>query len=181
MVKSDKLLILDLDETLIYATAEPLIRNHDFMIDRYHVYVRPHVSHFLEACLNLFTVGIWTSATADYAEEAINHIFGNPSRLAFVWSRERCTRRLDTESQEIHFVKNLKKVRQLGFSLDQVVIVDNDPHTFADNYGNGIPIIAFHGAPDDDELPRLLKYLEYLASVENIRKVEKRGWRQRSI
>ena len=39
--KSDKLLILDLDETLIHATPVPLAMPANFQFDRYHVYKRP--------------------------------------------------------------------------------------------------------------------------------------------
>jgi NLI interacting factor-like phosphatase len=44
------LLILDLDETLIYATEEPLQRVPDFIIGPYAVYRRPYLTEFLTSC-----------------------------------------------------------------------------------------------------------------------------------
>jgi hypothetical protein len=41
-----QLLVLDLDETLIFATETPLNRSADFLIDRFHVYKRPFVDEF---------------------------------------------------------------------------------------------------------------------------------------
>lgn len=42
-----KLLILDLDETLFYATEEKLDREPDFVVGQYFVYKRPFVGLFL--------------------------------------------------------------------------------------------------------------------------------------
>jgi len=46
------LLILDLDETLIYATETALDRPADFSVYGYHVYRRPHLDAFLATCAN---------------------------------------------------------------------------------------------------------------------------------
>ena len=40
------LLILDLDETLVYSIEEPLGRDHDFTVGPYAVYRRPHLAEF---------------------------------------------------------------------------------------------------------------------------------------
>jgi TFIIF-interacting CTD phosphatase-like protein len=42
------LLILDLDETLIYATPKLLAREADFSVFNYSVYIRPHLHDFLQ-------------------------------------------------------------------------------------------------------------------------------------
>lgn len=52
--KSDKLLILDLDETLIYATQNELNIPYDFKFDKYFVYERPHLKQFLADISNIF-------------------------------------------------------------------------------------------------------------------------------
>lgn len=59
----DKLLILDLDETLIHATAEKLSIQEDFLFDKYFVYKRPHLDWFLSEISKHFKVGIWSSAS----------------------------------------------------------------------------------------------------------------------
>ena len=51
-----KLLILDLDETLLYATQAHLGREPDFFFFGYHCYLRPHVREFIAYCLAHFGV-----------------------------------------------------------------------------------------------------------------------------
>jgi len=52
------------------------------------------------------------------------------------------------------------------------------PQTRLDNYGNLVRARPFEGAPDDDELLLLARYLPTLAMAENVRRIEKRGWWQ---
>jgi RNA polymerase II subunit A small phosphatase-like protein len=52
------LLILDLDETLIYATEVPLDRPADFVVYDYHVYCRPGLAEFLQACARHFELAV---------------------------------------------------------------------------------------------------------------------------
>ena len=88
------LIILDLDETLVYAAEQPLERPCDFRAGAgYHVYLRPHVGTFLGACLEEFDLAVWSSAGADYVAQVVGRLFAEPSRLRFAWSGERCTRR----------------------------------------------------------------------------------------
>jgi TFIIF-interacting CTD phosphatase-like protein len=62
MLKSkDKLLILDLDETLIHAAEKPLLQQANFSVYDYHVYKRPYLDTFLTTCLDCFDVAVWTS------------------------------------------------------------------------------------------------------------------------
>lgn len=63
------LLILDLDETLIYGVEEQLGRPADFMAGPFHIYRRPHLSNFLAGCLALFETALWTSASPVYVDK----------------------------------------------------------------------------------------------------------------
>lgn len=64
-----KLLILDLDETLIHAVEQPLERTADFKTDFYYVYKRPFVNEFLEFCFQTFKVGVWITAGEYFARD----------------------------------------------------------------------------------------------------------------
>ena len=70
------LLILDLDETLIYATEEPLQRDSDFLIGPYAVYQRPYLSEFLTSCSACFRLAVWSTATDDYVRPVVEQIYG---------------------------------------------------------------------------------------------------------
>lgn len=179
-----KLLILDIDETLLYATRQPLEENHDLMIADYFVYLRPHLNAFLKFCFENFEVAIWTSATQFYALSVQNKLYENPDfadkRLAFVWSRARCVQRLDYEYKDYYFIKDLKKVKKKGYKLKDIIMVDNTPRKLCRNYGNLVCVNDFLGNKNDDELLKLMRYLVKLKNVDNVRKIEKRGW-QKSV
>jgi len=176
-----KLLILDIDETLLYATLSPLDRVEDFRLDDYFVYQRPHLDEFLTYCTSRFVVAVWTTSSQSYAETVVERLFGSADKLSFLWARDRCTRRYDWELHEEYWVKDLKKVRLKGYRLEQVIVVDDTPRKHERNYGNLVQVREYTGEVDDDELLYLCRYLETLSSVENVRTVEKRNWRQRLI
>jgi len=182
---TDRLLVLDLDETLIYATDLPLTnREADFRIGRWYVYKRPSVDSFLEGCHARFArVAVWTSASATYAAAVVAHLF--PERgewLTFVWSGERCTERYDHETGESVSCKDMGKLRRrLRVDLATVIAVDDSPEKHRRGYGNLVRVRPFFGDPADDELPALLAYLDHLRHAPNVRAVEKRNWRVRNV
>jgi RNA polymerase II subunit A small phosphatase-like protein len=176
MNMSRKLLILDLDETLIHATKTPLDRAVDFQVGRYSVYKRPHVDHFLRGCHQWFEVAVWTSASPDYAAEVVAHLFREPP--VFLWAGDRCSPVFDYYRGERVMVKTLAKLRRRGYRLEQVLVVDDSPEKHVRNYGNLIAVHPFTGDPEDRELLLLLTYLETLRDVDNVRRIEKRHWRK---
>lgn len=97
MTRERKLLVLDLDETLVHARDQPLAHYADLRIGEYYVYLRPYLTEFVAFALDTFRVDIWTSSGALYAEPLVGQIFPEGS-LEFVWSAARCTRGRDWES-----------------------------------------------------------------------------------
>lgn len=174
-----KLLILDIDETLIYATAASLPRQADFLVGQYHIYKRPFLNVFLKNCLDWFEVAVWTSSTPSYAIAIVSAIFENPKNLSFVWASDRCTVAYDVEWFEYYNRKNLKKVKRKGYRLESIIAVDDTPQKWERSYGNLVRVNPFEGEETDDELKYLLLYLDQLRYEENIRSVEKRFWRNR--
>ena len=174
-----KLLILDIDETLIYATQASLPRQADFLLGQYHIYKRPFLDVFLKNCLDWFEVAVWTSSTPSYAIAIVSAIFENPKTLSFVWASDRCTVAYDLERFEYYNRKNLKKVKRKGYRLESIIAVDDTPQKWERSYGNLVRVNPFEGEETDDELKYLLLYLDQLRYEENIRSVEKRFWRNR--
>ena len=172
-----KLLILDLDETLVYATELPLDRPGDFEFDEYTVYKRPHVREFIEFCSLHFRLAVWTSSSESYARVIVSELFGNAYPLEFVWSRKRCTQKFNPEDYSYEWLKNLDKVRRRGYLLEQTLMIDDTPAKLQRHYGNLVRVREFEGDPADDELRRLMPYLLKLKDAENVRQLEKRNWR----
>ncbi|MEO7716022.1 MAG: HAD family hydrolase [Capsulimonas sp.] len=173
-----KLLVLDLDETLVYAARRPLERAAGFAVGPYFVYKRPGVDDFLAFCFAHFETAVWTSATRDYAEAIVQILFPQPP--SFLWAIERCTVRYDPDCDAHVGTKNLVKLKRRGYRLEQVIVVDDSPEKHLRSYGNLVRVAPWTGDTADDDLLRLPRYLRTLANVENVRTVEKRRWRSES-
>jgi carboxy-terminal domain RNA polymerase II polypeptide A small phosphatase len=171
------LVILDLDETLVFASEVALARPPDFTTRRYAVYRRPYLAAFLEAAFSRFRVGIWTSSGEDYAAEVARTILPADARLEFLWCAERCTVRFDHATRRRYPVKRMRKLKRKGYDLARAVAVDDTAEKYEANYGNLVVVRPFEGDVTDDELPALLEYLTRLSALGDVRRIEKRGWR----
>ena len=63
-------------------------------------------------------------------------LFGSIEQLKFLWSRNRCTLRTDHDAHEQYWVKDLKKIRRIGYALERVIVVDDTAKKHELNYGN---------------------------------------------
>ncbi|MEZ6138897.1 MAG: HAD family hydrolase [Pirellulaceae bacterium] len=173
------LLILDLDETLIFGSERPLHRDADFRVGPFYLYKRPYVDKFLTSVARVYDVALWSSASEDYVDGIARSLIRNVGEWRFVWGRSRCIPRMNPETFDTNFIKDLRKVKRRGFDLNQVLIVDDTPGKVCRNFGNAIYVLPFEGQDDDNELKILDRYLHSLHSFPDFRKLEKRGWRTR--
>ena len=174
-----KLLVLDIDETLIHATENPVNDEWDFQVEQYYVYKRPYLDLFLDYCESNFEVGLWTSAEGGFARFVVGGIFRKGYPLRFVWSIERCTEVFNPVLYDFSYIKNLKKLKRKGYKLEEVIMIDDTPSKLRKNYGNLIAIDEYRAQNDDKELLRIINYLDDLKNAPNIRTIEKRGWKYR--
>lgn len=172
-----KLLVLDLDETLVHARETRLPHEPHFGVGPYAVYERPGVRDFIAHVLGRFEVGVWTSSGEQYAAAVVDHLFP-PGSLRFVWASSRCTLVRDWQTGGHQWAKKLHKLKAKGYRLESIIAVDDTPAKYAANFGNLVTVREFLGDPADTELPLLSRYLDRLALVPNVRAVEKRGWRE---
>ncbi|WP_020527692.1 HAD family hydrolase [Flexithrix dorotheae] len=183
-----KLVILDIDETLVHSTRNPPHENWDFELFDFKVYKRPFLSDFLFFLKDHFKVAVWSSASDDYVEAISKIIFPSDYPLEFIWGREKCTFKLDYSKvddsgyldyyEHYNYVKQLSKVKkQFKIPLETILIIDDSPHKCIQNYGNAIYPIPFEGYKNDKELLLLQKYLLKFKAVSNVRNIEKRFWR----
>jgi len=183
-----KLLVVDLDETLVFVSEHPIGRAADFRAFQYHVYRRPHLDAFLRKVAEHFALAVWSSASDRYVDHVVANIWPEDIPLEFVWGRSRATlRRVITDehfsgdpSNHLNYRKPLAKLKRIGWQLEHVIIVDDTPSKSAQNYGNAVYPREWDGREEDEELLLLARYLPTLATVPNVRRVEKRNWRAKA-
>ncbi|MEW5298191.1 MAG: hypothetical protein WDW36_001342 [Sanguina aurantia] len=162
-----KTLVLDLDETLVHSSLDltdrcdfsfPVLFNAtEHMV---HVRRRPHLDTFMTRVAELFEVVIFTASQKVYAERLLNIIDPTHNLVKHRIYRDSCV------IVEGNYLKDLSA---LGRDLTQTLIVDNSPQAFGFQVDNGVPIESWYEDQDDDELLKMLPFLESLVHVEDVR------------
>ena len=180
------LLILDIDETLIFGSKQKLDKPFEFTVFNYFIYQRPYLKECFERIKDHFLIALWSSADDEYVEEIAKKIIPKDIKLEFVWARSRCSYKRNfnavfddyqdysaSDTSHYHFVKPLKKLKKKGYTLERILIVDDTPHKSKENYGNVIYPTEYRGEETDNELLLLAEYLLTLKDKTNVRRIEK--------
>ena len=168
-----KKLVLDLDETLLYSTVEPVVPDCVKLSAadmQFYTAFRPGLRPFLEFVRDKFEVTIWTTGMQAYVEAIWNYLDLDGFRL---WGRDYC-KKLDPPPQNGEPYE--KPLRQITEDLTQVAIIDNMPGMFAKCPVNGILTRTWRGDPNDTELTHLSYYLEWLNTQPSMQR-DHRAWR----
>ena len=180
VLNSDKkLLLLDLDETLIHAEcpiSEENINKYDAIIrfqsennsdNEYNeigLYLRTGVGKFLSLLNNLFNMAIFTASDKDYADAIIRYLDPNKEIFKFCLYRFNCI-----NMNELIYIKDLRVINNID--LKKTVLIDNNIYSFTNQLNNGILINSFYGDKNDIELFNVFNYLmEFILPVDDIRK-----------
>ncbi|KAJ3272451.1 hypothetical protein HDV01_005520 [Terramyces sp. JEL0728] len=160
-----KLLVLDLDETLIHTSFKPIpkadhvihleMNNVDYQVN---VLVRPGCREFLQQVSKVFEIVVFTASIPLYANPVID----------FIDTNKVITHRLFREHCIHHKGNYVKDLSLLGRELKDVIIVDNSPICYMFHPANAIPITGWFDNPNDTELHELLPFLEDLKSIEDV-------------
>lgn len=170
------LLILDLDQTLIHTSATKLEYDYNMVVREWFIYFRPFCRSFLRDCQQFFDVAIWTASTRNYAIPIVTQLFQNYPPPSFIFTIEQCNRYI-TGDGDILIVKSLERVTNLGYPLSRILIVDDRPEMYCNDWSNGVPILPFTGDIVDSELLFIQPYLEALSLLSDVRDVNKEKWR----
>jgi len=164
-----KKLILDLDETLVHSGFNPFTRQSDISLQinidgKYHtinILKRPHVDEFLKEISNYYEIYVFTASMEEYASPVIDLIDKN-NIIKGKFFRQDCIYNNDL------YIKDLFKVTN---DLKDVIIIDNNPSSYATNEDNGIPIKTWYDDLNDNELIKLIPVLKYLSNVNDVRSI----------
>ncbi len=150
-----KLVVLDIDETLVHACNEWIGHSCAFTASNYMVHIRPGAQDFLDLLFERYDVSIWTASAGQYLSEVVKKLFAGRS-LRFIWDRTYCDIETD-ENGYSQFIKNLSRLDKAGF--DEYLIIDDRPENIRPTDDNVIAVTPYYGSLDDTELSRLTKYL----------------------
>ncbi|ETO07095.1 hypothetical protein RFI_30297 [Reticulomyxa filosa] len=156
-----KLLVMDLDETMVFSTFEEM-KNPDFVIDgmsksgrvKTKVKVRPFLRRFLSECSKKYDIVVFTASGAPYANYVLDKIDVD-CVIAHRLFGDSLTKFGDG--------KYIKDLGRLGKPLEKVIIVDDMPSSYAGQFNNAVPIGKFKGAADDQQVQfQTKKYFIFL-------------------
>ena len=185
--KNKKVLLLDLDETLIHADFEeefiedeaikydavikffPKVENYEQNIENEEcsvgIFVRNGVNEFLREVSKHFYVGIFTASVKEYADAVISFLDPENKYIKFRLYRNNCI-----NFNNCFTIKDLKIFKD--YDLKKTVLLDNSIYSFSNQLSNGILINSFYHDKSDMELYNVLNYLKnYIFNAEDVREV----------
>lgn len=152
----NKLIILDIDETIVFVEDKNYIQNNKKLTPDFELYNgkyfgirRPFLNQFLRDINKKYDLAVWTAGSKDYAF-AIWKIIFEPLkiRLKFMWDRENM----------INGYKDLDSVRRIFPKYDSIIAID-DNEDYYKNSEDLILVKRFVGNENDTELMRVYNNL----------------------
>ena len=137
----DKLLVLDLDNTLLHCHVGRDGKVPNIKIDDgYHITFRPHARTFIKEMQKIYRVGVWTASTRDYATAVVNVLFQGLRPPEFLNSREDCVMVKEFTGLTTYKLIYSKPLEMLNHRHDHIVILDDAVSTLHTNPLNTIII-----------------------------------------
>lgn len=110
----------------------------------------------------MFELVVFTAGEQDYADTILDFMDADRTIIKHRLYRQHCV----CPTKGI-YVKDLRIISDRD--MKDIIIVDNSIVSFAYHLSNGIPIAAFTGEKNDEELLFLVTYLEELFSQHDVR------------
>ena len=160
-----RLIVFDLDETLVHATKVALPSTHTFKVGPYFVYVRPFASDLIRFCAAHFEIAVWSSSSERYVETVTAELFGTSFPVAFLWAVSKCVQKVDPKSNGYVYIKDLRKAMKYGFAADEIIMIDDSPEKLQRQPTRHLCLSAFTGDPIDTELLDVIERVKVLAEI----------------
>lgn len=177
-----KVLVLDLDETLIHSHHDGVVRQTvvkpgtppDFVLKvtidrhpvRFFVHKRPHVDYFLDIVSQWYELVVFTASMEIYGAAVADKLDNNRGILRRRYYRQDCTPDLGS------YTKDLTTICE---DLASIFILDNSPGAYRACPDNAIPIKSWFSDPMDTALLNLLPVLDALRFTQDVRSVLSRN------
>ena len=146
--KTDKVIVLDIDETLVYTFTENN-RKYDYILnldDETEVYrgvFRDHLQEFIDFCFLYFKyVIVWSAGTRDYVHNMVDIIF-TKQRPYLILTYD------DIVIEDHNYYKPLRKIFNTEIRKDNTYFIDDREENFREDKINGIVAPQFTGQHDD--------------------------------
>ena len=183
-----KLLILDLDETLIHSDLDFLLKEKNVKYDTVlyfdseeekniplPIIIRPGIYDFLDYASKNFDLVVFTASDQQYADAIINYIERDKKYFKMRLYRNNCIF-IDPGL----YIKDLRIFDSFK-KLEDIIILDNSLFSFANQLNNGILITSFFDDKEDTFLYNAKEYLEFIKNEKDIREVNKENFRFEEI
>ena len=144
-VKKSKLLVMDLDETLIHTAYAP-IDGAEIKSKRgyFYLYERPGLNEFLYRCSAKYDFAIWSASKADYVRWIIRSTALSDYVFVFVNTRKNC-KRIFGSGGRIEYLKDLMPcIKQ----YEKVIMLDDVPKMVVP-IENCIKVTEYRGQNDN--------------------------------
>ena len=189
LIGSDKkLLILDLDETLIHVDFDYILKDKIVNYDKILYFdsedeenidipliIRPGLYEFLDYASKEFELIVFTASEKEYADAIINYIEKDKKYFKMRLYRNHCI-----YIEPGLYIKDLRIFS--GYKkMEDIIIVDNSLFSFANQLNNGILITSFFEDKNDTFLNNVKDYLEYIKDEKDIREINKESFKFEEI
>jgi CTD small phosphatase-like protein 2 len=168
-------LALDLDETLVHCSVQPIVQpDLTFTVSfngvDYQVYVRmrPYLKDFLKVVSQWFEIVVFTASQRVYADKLLSMLDPSGKYITHRMFRDSC---LCVDGNY------LKDLTVLGRDIRKVAIIDNSVQAFGYHLSNGIPIESWFDDDEDQELLKLLPFLNKLKDCADVRSLIRETFR----
>ena len=152
---SKKLILLDLDHTLIYGSyAETETANKLFKFNSYlSVYERPLARDLVKICKEKGDIIIYTTALKTYAKKISKSLGINPIQIL---SRKDCSKKNDSFKKTINL--------EWTYFYDEIIVIDDSPNVWK-NCSDSIKFLVpteFRGDALDLELQSIIESIQLI-------------------